>query len=154
MSTDTSDVGFAKNVFSTALAGFGQRPPRRPPEEAAAAASAHDEIIDSTPRAKAKVGRPAKPVSNIEARRKAEKAATTKRRKPARARKNATVGLRCTTRQKMILLALQDRLEVDTISDAAVYAILAVAAGYEIKGAVEELEAVEAERVGQEPSGD
>ena len=139
------DVAFAKSRFSDSLSGFGATKDR-PKTPADDGANRVDDTIPDERRATSK-----KPtLSRVEVRKQAERAAanTSRARKSNRPKKSATVGMRCTTRQKMILLALQEHLDIDTISDAAVEAILIVAAECEIKGAADELAAVQAERTG------
>jgi hypothetical protein len=144
----TDDVSFAKIRFATALAGFGSglgRGRREAAERSDKVADKSVDIaVDDQPRAKKSSAN-----TSVETRRKAEKVAAKTGRKGGKARKSATVGLRCTTRQKMILLALQEHLELDTISDAAVYAILKVAAEHAIHGAEEGFVAIEKEHAGE-----
>jgi hypothetical protein len=151
----TDDVNFAKGLFTSALRGFGQPSKAEVPSEDdsnspagdVSAKTRADEIIPE----KRSGNRSRRPeVSSIERRRKAEKSAANAGRKGSRPKKLATIGMRCTTKQKMILLALMDHLEIDKQSDAAVEAILIVAAEYEIKGAEDELTAVQAERLGDQ----
>lgn len=139
------DVVFAKKLFGSSLSGFGAAK-GQPKARAKDGANRVDDTTPDESRATSK--RPT--LSRVEVRKQAERAAANaSRNRPGnRPKKSATVGMRCTTRQKMILLALQEHLDIDTISDAAVEAILIVAAECEIKGAADELAAVQADRTG------
>ena len=141
----TDDVGFAKSRFTTALAGFGSGFGRG--RKDADERPDDDKGVETIQRPSAKKS---SATANVETRKKAEKVAAKAGRRGGKARKSATVGMRCTTKQKMILLALQERLGLDRISDAAVHAILVVAADFEILGAADELAAIEAERAAEE----
>lgn len=138
----TDDVSFAKNAFTTALKGFGASFDKlsRRNADAAAPPVMPDEMEPERRHT----------ASNVDARRKAERAASNAGRKGSRPKKQSTIGLRCTAKQKMILLALMEHLDLDTQSDAAVEAILTVAAGYDIRGAADELAAVRAAQKGND----
>ena len=71
-----------------------------------------------------------RPPANVEKRKKAEKTAGKARPRVAgsKVKKSATIGLRCTTRVKMIALALQEDLDAATISDAVALAIVSLLA--------------------------
>jgi hypothetical protein len=152
----TDDVQFAKSRFATALVGFGSgfgRGPRSRDNDVEREGQVNnasvDEIIPDAP------SMPKKPaLSNIEIRRKAERAASNAGRRGSRPKKLATIGMRCTAKQKMILLALMEHLGSSKQSDVAVEAILMVAAECEIKGAADELAAIQAERADTTATGD
>ena len=88
-----------------------------------------------------------RPPANVEKRKKAEKTAGKARPRVAGAKvkKSATIGLRCTTRVKMIALALQEDLDAATISDAVALAIVHLGAERGVHGAAEILASMQGE---------